>query len=172
MLAFDVKIPDCPNTDAGRTLLAWFGYEELNCLARINARWVLSQWDQGIYPACCAKCARVKYDDLTRGPMSSTLRLEASPVILQSKVANCGSIGACHTGHKIAEAVMGKLPTTPMADPKAVGTKPAISWEDACARFTVQMKPGPDPKRPTLLHCVCNDDGFMLDATEGMERIR
>lgn len=170
MLAFDIKIPDCPATDAGRELFAWYCLEQLNGLARINARWVMSQWDQGIYPACCAKCARVKYD--SRPPLSGTIHLESSPAIITSKVANCGSIAACHTGHKIAEATRGRLPTQPMADPKTVGTLPAIGWDEACTRFVVQMKAGPDPSKPTLLHAVCNDDGYMVDATLGMDRYR
>lgn len=170
MLAFDIKLPDCPNTEQGRVTLAWYCLEMLNGLARINARWVLAQWDLGIIPRCCAKCGGVKYD--SRPPLAGTIHVEASPVILTTKVANCGSVAACHTGHKIAEAVMGKLPMVPMQDPKKVGTKAAISWEDACARFVVQMRNGPDPKKPTLLHAVSNDDGFVVDGTEGMERYR
>ena len=169
-LAIEVKIPDCPNTEQGRIMLAWYALEQLNALARCNARWVLAQWDRGIIPKCCAKCGGVKYD--SRPELAGTMRFEASPVILQTKVANCGSIAACHTGHKIAEAVMGKLPTQPMQDPAKVGTKPAISWEDACARFIVQMRNGPDPSKPTLLHAVSNDDGYIVDGTEGMTKLR
>lgn len=172
MLAFDIKLPDCPNNERGRMLLAQFMQHALNALARINADWVLAQWEQGVIPKCCAKCGGVRYDDLLDRPLprDGTIRLESSPVILRNKVANCGSIAACHTGHKIAEAVMGKLPTRPLQDPAKVGTKPAISWNDACERFIVQLARGPDASKPTLLHAVCNDDGFMIDATEGMQR--
>lgn len=170
MLAFDIKLPDYPATEDGRIALAEACYEVLNALARINARWVMRQWDRGVIPKCCAKCGGVKYD--SRPALTDTIRFEASPVILLSKIANCGSVAACHTGHKIAEAVKGKLPTQPMQDPAKVGTKPAISWEDACARFVVQMKNGPDPSKPTLLHAISNDDGFIVDGTEGMVKYR
>lgn len=169
MLAIKTKLPDCPNTDAGRILLARFCQHALNALARCNAEWVLEQWEQGVIPKCCAKCGGVRYD--SQPDLSSVLEFESSPVILSTKIANCGSIAACHTGHKIAEAVMGKLPTVPMGDPTR-GTKPAISWADACARFVVQMKMGPDPKKPNLLHAVSNDDGYVVDGTEGMVRYR
>ncbi|HEX7097104.1 MAG TPA: hypothetical protein VF183_14550 [Acidimicrobiales bacterium] len=170
MLAFDIKLPDYPDTEAGRIALAEDCYEILNGLARINARWVLRQWERGVIPKCCARCGGVKYDSRPR--LTDTIRFECSPVILQTKVANCGSIAACHTGHKIAEAVKGKLPTQPMQDPAKVGTKPAISWDDAIARFTVQMKLRPDPAVPNLLHAVSNDDDFMVDGTEGMVKYR
>jgi hypothetical protein len=170
VLAFDITIPDCPNTPEGHVMFAWYCMEQLNALARTNARWVLSQWDQGIVPKCCAKCGGVKYDSAP--PLAETIKFESSPAILRSKVANCGSIAACHTGHKIAEAVMGKLPKKPMQDPARVGTKAAIPWEEACARFIVQIRSGPDPSKPTMLHAISNDDGFLVDGTEGMVRYR
>lgn len=168
-LAFDIKIPDCPNTERGRLLLAQFMQHALNGLAHINADWVMAQWEQGIVPKCCARCAGVRYDPAPA--LSDRIRLEASPVILTSKVASCGSIAACHTGHKIAEAVMGRLPAIPRGDYKVVGARAPISWDEACERFIVQLKPGSDPTKPMLLHAVCNDDGLMEDPTEGMVRV-
>lgn len=185
-LAFNIRIPECSNTERGRLLLAQYTQHELNALARINADWVLEQWKrrdeilaqaskatgperarllaaaERAVPPCCAKCGGVTY--VARPPLDSTIPFESSPVILQTKRASCGSIAACHTGHKIAEAMMGTLKDS-LGNPVA-----AMSWDEACSRIYVQLAQGPDPRKPTLLHAVCNDDGRIIDATEGMVR--
>lgn len=134
-------------------------------LAIVNAEWVLGQWEAGLKPACCAKCNGTKYDPTGVLDPNGNIRLIPSCDMLRPNgVADCGSIAACHTGHKIAEAYMGVLPN------QTGGTHPRISWADACARYVVQPAPGPDPKRPKLIHMKCNDAGKLLDPTDGMKR--
>lgn len=165
-LAFKISIPELADDERGRMLLAKFAQHELNALARVNADWVLNEWEtkpERMWPACCAKCGGVRY--VPDRPNGETMPLEASPILLKRKVASCGSIAACHTGHKIAEAVMGKF-----KDPERGIVLPPMSWDEACMRIFVQLATGPDPKQPTWLHAVCNDAGTIIDPTKGMLR--
>jgi hypothetical protein len=136
----------------------------LNAQARINADWVLREWRRGVKPACCAKCNKTRYvPDVGRGDgLSGSIVLLSTPELFQVGRGSCGSIAACHTGHKIAEAYMGTWANGRVTVP--------ISWDDACTRYVVQMRDGPDPTKPMLMHAICNDDGTLLNPTEGMLR--
>lgn len=140
---------------------ALFYQECLNAQARINAEWVLEEWRQGRTPKCCAKCNGTRYvPDVGDGDgMSETVEILSSPDLFARGHGSCGSIAACHTGHKIAEAVAGKF-----------GNIGRIPWEEACRRFVVKMAPGPDRNKPMLMHAICVDDGKVLDPTIGMAR--
>lgn len=135
----------------------------LNALAKINAAWVLEQWYQGKTPACCAKCNKTMYepDELHHGSMPELL---TTPDLFARGQGSCGSIAACHTGHKIAEAVAGKF--------KAANGQvlPTMSWEEACARFYVTVTDGDDPSKPNLFHAQCVDNGTVLNPVIGMKR--
>lgn len=134
----------------------------LNATARINADWVMREWDAGRHPKCCAKCNGTRYQPDTL--LSDKIEILTSPLLFSKGVGSCGSIAACHTGHKIAEAIAGTL------DKQKYGNLPPMSYDEACERFIVQLADGPDPKKPMLLHAVCNDNGLIIDATEGMKR--
>lgn len=134
----------------------------LNATARINADWVMREWEAGRTPKCCAKCNGTRYQPDTL--LSDKIEILTSPLLFSKGVGSCGSIAACHTGHKIAEAIAGTL------DPEKYGKRKPMSYEEACARFIVQLRDGPDPRMPMLLHAICNDDGLLIDATEGMLR--
>lgn len=146
---------------AVRESRARYYMSQLNALAQINAEWCMAEWEAGRVPKCCAKCNGTRYNpDLD---VSADIELVSSPVLFQRGEGSCGSIAACHTGHKIAEACAGTL------DKKYGLTKP-ISWDEACRRFQVKMRAGPDATRPMLMHAVCDDNGQMLDPTVGMKR--
>lgn len=160
------KCPQGVSIDDHRRLVRAAEFQhELNALARMNADWVLQQWDLGIQPKCCAKCNGTKYiPDVGRGDgLSDEITLASSPVLFKRGHGSCGEIAACHTGHKIAEAIMGTL------DRNIYGDLKPMSYEEACRRFTVVFQDKHDPKRPTYFHAVCNDNGKIIDATVGMK---
>lgn len=132
---------------------------ELNALARINAEWVLSEWDAGRTPKCCAKCNGTAYKPDDQGV---EIELISSPELFRRGVGSCGSIAACHTGHKIAEAYSGRWFDGKRTEP--------ISWDEACARYIVELADGPDPAKPMLFHAVCDDNGKRVDPTASMKR--
>lgn len=129
----------------------------LNGLARVNAEWVLDEWAHGRVPKCCAKCNKTRYVEDGGAP---DITLRSSPVIFQRGQASCGEIAACHTGHKIAEAFKGEFP----------GIAGPISWDEACRRFTVIFDERAPDKGPGYFHALCNDDGKIIDPTQGMTR--
>ncbi len=139
----------------------------LNALARINCDWVLQQWDVNVHPKCCAKCNGTKYiPDAGRG---DGLDIDLAPLLSSPQLfarghGSCGEIAACHTGHKIAEAITGTL------DPAKYGKLAPMTYEEACSRFTVVFAKATDPKRPTYFHAICNDNGLVIDVTDGMKR--
>lgn len=144
----------------------------LQATALINADWVLQRWAlaealrrkgdiegaEAATPKCCAKCNGTKYK-----PDDADFNLDfgTSPVIFARGYASCGEIAACHTGHKIAEAVEGKFP----------GIAGKISWNDACARFQVMFSKTESDKGPGFFHAICDDNGKVLDPTLGMKRL-
>jgi hypothetical protein len=141
-------------------MLAKCAQHYLNAVARMNADWVLEEWEAGRDPKCCAKCNGTRY---VPGGIGSVLTALPSPVLFKKGYGSCGSIAACHTGHKIAEAVKGRL------DPKYKISEP-IAWDEACERFQVRFKKAKlDPAAP-YLHAICDDNGMIIDATEGMRR--
>lgn len=134
--------------------------QQLQALALINADWILSEWAAGRTPACCAKCNKTEYDpDLD---LQNDAEFYCTPILFQRARGSCGSIAACHTGHKIAEAATGRW-----SDGK---TRAPIGWSEAARLYTVQVVPGPDPSKKRLFHVVCMDNGVRLDPTIGMKR--
>lgn len=156
-------------TEQIRTARAYDFQNAMNATARINADWVLREWKAGRDPKCCAACNGTRYaPDLDYG---DEIQILTTPQLFTAGRGSCCSIAACHTGHKIAEAYMGRL------DPKKyprrdgqVGSRDPLDYPDACDRFIVKLAPGPDPKKPLLLHAICDDDGLILDPTIGMQR--
>lgn len=156
-----IALPPLRNDSRDRTARAGAYQHVLNATAAINADWVLQEWSAGRTPKCCAKCNGTRYVPDGQG---SSIELLTSPILFARGHGSCGSIAACHTGHKIAEAVDGRLPAA------GGGKLPAISWNAACERYFVVMGNGPDPLKPMLFHAMCNDDGKLLDVTIGMKR--
>lgn len=134
----------------------------LNATAKINADWVLEEWAAGREPKCCAKCNGTRYrpDD-----PHEDIVFETSPVLFARGYASCGEIAACHTGHKIAEAVMGRLDRAKF--PHIVSP---MAWNEAAERFFVMFDRNPGAG-PGSFHAICNDDGTILDPTIGMVRM-
>lgn len=154
---FQIQLPP----GCSEELLAKLLQHGLNAGARMNADWVLEEWAAGRDPKCCAKCNGTRY---VPGGTGSTLTAQMSPLVFQRRAASCGSIAMCHTGHKIAEAVMGRLPPE-------FNTREPIAWDDACRRFQVCFKGKPTMQDGApYFHAICDDDGKILDPTIGMKR--
>lgn len=166
-----IALPDLPR----RNEFAAAMQHALQATALINADWVLQRWAlaerllaagdekgaRAVVPKCCAKCNGTRYvpDD-----PNSDVTIGTSPVIFARGRASCGEIAACHTGHKIAEAVMGTL------DPMVYGKLAPMPWNEAVQKFYVMFDGRPSDKGPGYFHAVCNDNGKIIDATEGMKR--
>lgn len=160
MLKIKIALPEVTREE-----FAAAAQQVLNAAAQINADWYLNQWRRRdelrkvgdkraalkFDPACCAKCAGVKY--VPDRAMTEEVVVDTTPQLFAKRQGSCQSIAATHAGHKIAEAVYNGMP-----------------WTEACSRYLVAMAPGDDPSKPRLLHAVCLDDGELVDPTEGMVR--
>lgn len=166
-----IALPDLPR----RNEFAAAMQHALQATALINADWVLQRWARAeqlhaagdvagakaLIPKCCAKCNGTKYvpDSEMRD-----VEIGTSPVIFARGRASCGEIAACHTGHKIAEAVMGTL------DPMVYGKLAPMPWNEAVSKFYTMFDSTPSDKGPGYFHVLCNDNGKIIDATAGMKR--
>lgn len=138
--------------------------QALQSVAIINANWVLEEWEAGRKPACCAKChgaawAEDTFDNTDRGK----LEILTTPMLFLRKTGSCGSIAACHTGHKIAEAFTGNWMDK--------STRPKMSWDQACARYHVRLEQPDEKNRPRVYHAVSIDDGVRIDTVLGMKKV-
>lgn len=143
----DVKL-SLPALDPGQMAIAL--QLILQALAEFNANWVMDEWEAGRLPKCCAKCNGTRYVP-PKGVMREQTFL-SSPELFNRGYGACGEIAACHTGHKIAEAV-----------------QKGSSWTEACKNYRVVFDPTKNPKGPFYFHAICDDNGQILDPTIGMQ---
>lgn len=148
MLKATIQLPQGITRDSEALALAL--QQVLIATSIINADWYLREWEAGRDPECCAKCEGIRY---VPDGVVPNVQIPSTPVLFARRVGSCGPIAATHTGHKIAEAF-----------------REGVPWPEALRRFTLKLQPQQHPSGERYFHVVCEDDGIIHDATEGMVR--
>ena len=158
MADLTIRIPDDWNEDLICQALA----QSVEAAVVDNVFWYFTEWDAGRDPACCPKCAGVKYRPNGMGQQHF---VDTAPVLLAKGYASCESAAAMHTAHKRADGFRNLVSARPFLE--ALGTSAGQkAWAQCKAAYQIKL----EPSGPSYWHVVSIDEGVRHDATEEMDR--